>query len=345
VSRQKKPSQLTYEQLRQEVEDGRIEPLYLFVGEERYQQEQALRLLYGAVDESLRMFNISLFTIGSDNGYGLKTTPAMVIDAANQMPMMSARRIVVVRDFDKVKEDELATVSAYIDRPAPMTTMVFQAVSPDKRRKLTMALIKACTVVIFDPLDESRAGRWAEERLKRSGSTIEHAALRLLIGLVGTHLSRLASELDKLAAYADGGLITSAAVQQLVPRAKEHKFWELWDAINKRDRKNALKLMERMLDDTDALPVLTSLANYYRKLLIGKDLLERGASQEEIKKATGQWSGPFFTKMRGTSRAGLAHHLHRIAEVDNALKNSEATPRLLMQFLIAELTLPPAGVR
>ena len=341
----KRASGRTYEDLRREVEDGRIEPLYLFVGEEQYLQEHALRLLHNTVDKALRMFNVSVYSIGSDNGTGSKTTAAMVIDAANQMPMMSARRMVVVRDFDKIKEDEQGMVFAYLDDPAPLTTMVFQAVSPDKRRKLTTALTKQCAVVTFDLLDEPRAARWAEDRLKRSGCTIEPGALRLLIGLVGTRLNRLVNELDKLAAYADGGAITSAAVQELVPRAKEHTSWELWDAINGRDRKRALKLMERLLDDSDALPILGSLASLYRRLLTGKELIDRGASSQEITKATGQWSQSFFARLRGTPRAELVHGLRRIAEVDNAIKNSEATPRLQMQYLVAELTLPPAGKR
>ncbi|MEK6325440.1 MAG: DNA polymerase III subunit delta [Acidobacteriota bacterium] len=341
----KRTSGRTYEDLCREVEDGRIEPLYLFVGEEEYLQEGALRLLHDTVDEALRMFNISAYSIGSDNGTGSKTTAAMVIDAANQMPMMSARRIVIVRDFDKIKEDEQAMVLTYLAHPAPTTTMVFQAVSPDKRRKLTTALTKTCAVVTFDLLDEPRAARWAEDRLKRNECTIEPGALRLLIGLVGTRLNRLVNELDKLAAYAGGDAITSAAVQELVPRAREHTSWELWDAINGRDRKRALKLMERLLDDSDALPILGSLASLYRKLLTGKELIDHGASSQEITKATGQWSQTFFKRLHATPRADLVHGLRRIAEVDNAIKNSEATPRLQMQYLIAALTLPPTARR
>jgi len=341
----KRASGHTYEDLRRSIEDGRIEPLYLFVGEEQYLQEQALRLLSETVDEALRLFNISVYSIGSDNGTGSKTTAAMVIDAANQMPMMSARRVVVVRDFDKIKEDEQGAVFAYLNDPAPLTTMVFQAVAPDKRRKLTAALTKTCEVVTFDLLDESRAARWAEDRLKRSGCSIDPAAVRLLIGLVGTGLNRLVNEIDKLAAYAAGGTITSAIVQELVPRAREHRSWELWDAINGRDRKRALKLMERLLDDSDALPILGSLASLYRRLLTGKELIDRGASPQEITKETGQWSQSFFKRLRGTPRADLVQGLRRIAEVDDAIKNSEATARLQMQYLIAELTLPPAGKR
>ncbi|HXI94144.1 MAG TPA: DNA polymerase III subunit delta [Blastocatellia bacterium] len=331
------------EELRREVEGGRIGPLYLFLGEEQYLQERALRLLHNTVDEALRVFNVSVFSIGSDNGNGSKTTAAMVIDAANQMPMMSSRRIVVVREFDKIKEDEQELVLAYLKNPAPTTTMVFQAVSPDKRRKLTAALMKTCAVMTFDLLDESRASRWAEERLKERGCSIEPGALRLLIGLVGTGLTRLVNELEKLAAYADGGAINSATVQELVPRASEHTSWELWDAINARDRKRALKLMERLLDDSDALPILGSLASLYRRLLTGKELVEGGASSQEITKATGQWSQTFLNRLRRASRSEIVHGLRRIAEVDNAIKNSEGTPRLQMQYLVAELTLSPGA--
>lgn len=339
----KKPSGPGFDDLRREVEGGRIQPLYLFLGEEQYLQERALRLLRDVVDEGLRVFNVSAFSIGSDNGAGSKTTAAMVIDAANQMPMMSARRIVVVRDFDKIKEDEQELVLAYLKNPAPTTTMVFQAVSPDKRRKLTAALIKTCAVFTFDFLDEGRVKRWAEARLKKSGCSMEPAALSLLIGLVGTGLTRLVNELEKLAAYADGGAINSAAVQELVPRAREHAGWELWDAINGRDRKRALKLMERLLDDSDALPILGALASLYRRLLTGKQLIEGGASPQEITKATGQWSDTFFTRLRRASRAEIVHGLRRIAEVDNAIKNSEGTPRLQMEYLVVELTLPPSA--
>ena len=326
--------------LRSEVSQGHIASLYLFVGEERYQQQRALQILYDTIDESLRLFNLTVLTIGADNGNGSKTTAAMVIDSANQMPMMAARRIVVVRDFDKIKEDEQDVVFAYLKNPAPKTTVVFQAGSPDKRRKLTAALVKSCDVITFDALDEGQATRWAEDYLKELGCKIETAALKMLIGLIGTGLARLSNELEKLAAYANGGAINTAAVQELVPRAREHASWELWDAIISRDRRRALKLMNRLLDDSDPLPILGALASYYRKLLIGKELIEGGASKQEVTKATNQWSDAFFNGLRRIPRADFVHGLRRIAEVDNAIKNSEATPRLQMEYLIVELTLP-----
>jgi DNA polymerase-3 subunit delta len=236
----------------------------------------------------------------------------------------------------------------YLKKPSPTSTVVFQAVSLDQRRKLTSALMKTCTVVAFERLTEQQATRWAEEFLKRRGCRIEPSALGHLIGLVGTRLNRLSNELEKLATYAGGGFINSAAVDELVPRAREHSSFELWEAILERDRKRALKLMQRLLDDGDNvhLMILGSLAALYRKILTGKELMARGASFEEISKATGQYgqrAKEFNMRIGRMAREEIIHGLRRITEVDNSIKNSEATPKLQMQYLIAELTLPDSA--
>jgi len=253
---------------------------------------------------------------------------------------MFARRIVVVRNFENINQEESEFLTPYLAQPMPSTALVFQTRSLDKRKKISTALLKFCTVVSFERPTPERLGNWAREYVNRQQRKIEPAALSILIELVGNNMMRLRNELDKLSSYTDEGTINTAAVQELVPRAREHASWELWDAIISRDRKRALKLMNRLLDDSDPLPILGSLASYYRKLLIGKELVESGASKQEVTKATNQWSDAFFNGLRRTPRADFVQGLRRIAEVDNAIKNSEATPRLQMEYLIVELTLP-----
>jgi DNA polymerase-3 subunit delta len=193
-------------------------------------------------------------------------------------------------------------------------------------------------------LTDQQATRYAEEFLKRRGCRIEPSALGHLIGLVGTRLNRLVNELEKLALYAGGGIINNSAVEELVPRAREHTSWELWDAIIERNRKRALRLMERLLDDgNDPLMVLGALAGLYRRMLAAKELMAKKAPTEEVNKATGRYgrnAEVFNRRILHTPREEIVHGLRRIAQVDNAIKNSEATPRLQMEYLIAELTLP-----
>ena len=343
----KKLDGITYEDFRRQIKERRIEALYLFAGEEQYLAERALNLLYNTVDEAERAFNIFKFTIGESSPTGAKTTAADALDTANEMTLSTSRRIIVIKDFDKIREDETEMVLEYLKRPAPASTIVFQTISLDQRRKISTALLKACAVVAFDRLSEQQAARWAEGYLKLRDCRIEPAALGLLIGLVGTRLSRLANELDKLASYAGGGFINSATVEELVPRAREHTTWELWDAILERNRKRALRLTERLLDDgNDPLMILGALAGLYRRLLAAKDLIARGAEADEVNRATGRYgrnATDFNARVNRSAREEIVHGLRRIAQVDNAIKNSEATPRLQIQYLVAELTLPESA--
>jgi DNA polymerase III subunit delta len=342
----KKLDGLSFEEFRRSIKEGRLAPLYLFVGDEQYLQERAVKMLFNTMDEATRVFNASIYSIG-DTAAGEKVSTWTAIETANQIPMIAARRIIVIRDFDKIKDDENELMLDYLKSPSPTATVVFQAASLDQRRKLTSALMKTCEVVVFERLSEQQAAKWAEEFLKLRGCRIEPGALGHLIGLVGTRLTRLSNELEKLATYAGGGFISNTAVEELVPRAREHTSWELWDAIIDRNRNRALKLMDRLLEDgSEPLVILGALAGLYRRMLAAKELMLRRASTEEVNKATGRYGRNaeiFNARILRTSREEITHGLRRIAGVDNAIKNSEATPKLQMQFLIAELTLPDSA--
>ncbi|HLG16120.1 MAG TPA: DNA polymerase III subunit delta [Blastocatellia bacterium] len=339
---------LDFQEFRRQVKQGQVEPLYLFAGAEQYYQETALQTLFATLDEAGRMFNnISTFRIDEVGASGVRVTAAAAIDAANQLPMMSARRIVVIRDFDKTKEGELDIILNYLKRPSPTSTVVFQAASLDQRRKLTGALLNACTVVTFDFLDEHEAARRARDFLKRRGCTIEDRTLEKLLGLVGTRLSRLVNELEKLATYTGEGMITLDAVERLVPRAREHSGLELWDAIVEGDPQRAIRLTHRLLDDGEEPVVLIgSLGGLYRRMLAGKELIARKAPQQELMKATAHY-GPRLAAMTRhlarTSRGEIIRGLHRIAEVDNAIKNAEAPAWLQVEYLVAELVMDARG--
>ena len=335
----------TYEEIKRQIKERRIDPLYLLVGEELYFQERVISLLFDSLGEAGRMFNVSVLSMAGDAAS--KATAAQVVDTANQLPMMGGRRIIVVRDFEKLKEEDCELLLEYLKHPSPTSTVVFQAVSLDQRRKITTALFKACTVVHFELLADDEARRWAEKYLKQRGCSIEPAALGHLIGLVGTQLTRLVNELEKLSAYAGGGSINISAIEQLVPRAREHTNWELWDAVLDRDRKRAMRLAQRLLaGGAEPVMLVGMLAGLYRRMLAAKELMTRGASRDEVNKATGRFgrgAEEFNERVRRAAREEIIHGLRRLAEVDDAIKNSQGTPRLQIEYLVAELTLPESA--
>jgi len=106
-------------------------------------------------------------------------------------------------------------------------------------------------------------------------------------------------------------------------------------------------LTQRVLDDgAEPVMLVGALAGLYRRMLAAKDLMARKAPSEEIMKATGQYgqrAAAFNARVLRTPREEIIHGLRRIAQVDVAIKGSEATPRLQIEYLVAELTLPESA--
>jgi DNA polymerase-3 subunit delta len=330
-----------------QLQAGKIEPLYLLEGAEGYLREQALkRLTAAAVEESVRDFNLVTISVAQRN-----LDEALAL--ARQMPMISPRRVVVVTDFEAVSDErQLETLKDYVRAPVETTALVFLSAGLDNRRNIATLLRKACAVVRFEPLDErEEAPRWVAEYVARAGCFIEPPAAAYLVGMVGTELRRLASELDKLVAYVGGqGRITKQEIEELVRYSREHSNFELTDAILDGDRRRALTLLNHIFANPPESPqtlaplILGAIASNYRKMLAAKELMRQNAPNSEVAKAVGMpdWKvGRFNECVRRVEAERILGGIARIAAADVALKSSLATPRLQLELLICELC-PPA---
>lgn len=315
---------------------GRIDPLYLFVGPERFLRREAIDLLTGTVDEAFRPFNVDSFSAA-------ETDLETILDVARQLPMMSARRLVVVAQPDAIRESAQETLEAYLKDPVETAVVVFVADALDQRRKTATALAKTCTTVSFAALSEPDAVRWVEARVRQLGARIERPALGAIVDLAGTELTRLSVEVEKLVAHAGTGAIDVPAVRALVTRSREHQVWDLTDAILARDRGRAIRVVARQLDaGEDPLGLLGLLASTYRKMLVAKELMARHAPAAEVQAAVKfpPWKmSDFNAQVRKMPAASIVRALARFDEVDAAIKSSIGTPRLQLEILVCELTL------
>src|SRR5262245_20483927 len=325
------------------VQSGRIAPLYLFEGSERYLRDQALKkLLEVAVDESARDFNFARISVAQGN-----LDDALAL--ARQFPMISARRMVLITGFEAISDDkQLEALKDYVRAPAETTALVFVSDALDNRRNIATMLRKACEVVSFDPLDEREAApRWIRDYVARAGCFIEPQAAAYLVGMVGVDLTRLSAELDKLINYAgEKGRIGKPEIDVLVLNSREHSNFELTDAILDGDRRRALNLLDRIYanaserPETLSLMILGAIASNYRKMLAAKELMRQNAPNSEVAKAVGMSPYAvtrFNERARKMETERILRGIARIAQTDVALKTSLATPRLQLEMLICEL--------
>ena len=134
---------------------GKFAPLYLFEGKEAYLREQAVkRFAIAAVDDAMRDFNYARLALNEgDLGEALAL--------ANQFPMISARRLVVVTAFEAVNDErQLEQLKAYLQNPADTTVLVFVSEALDNRRTIA-TMLPLVAIQVRSNGNVSSARRWS----------------------------------------------------------------------------------------------------------------------------------------------------------------------------------------
>ena len=329
-------SALTRQHLERSLKEGNVRPLYLLIGPETYLRDEDARTI---ADEALREtllreFNESRFSLASGN-------VREAIAAAEQLPMMSAKRVVRITDFGKLREPDEDVLIRYLKRPAESSVVIFVAEDLDRRKKWTNELLDKCAVVEFPAVKDGEARAWAKENLRRLKVSADERVLGEIITLVGTDIQTLSSELEKLASAAiEIGRITSEMVDDLVGRSRELSNFALGDQLISRNRKRAMETLHRLLDDgAEPVMLIGLIAGNYHRLAIAKDLLTRGKRDEifRVVRMPSFKQQEFVDTLQRSDASSIARGIERIAAADLAIKTSQATPRLQLEMLVCEL--------
>ena len=317
------------------IKDASPEPLYLLQGVETYQRDAAVRMLSdrALAGTLLREFNETTFSLFTDSA-------GDAVAAAEQLPMMSERRVVRIKHFSKLREMDEEVLIRYLDNPAPSSVVIFVADDLHKGKRLSKALMDKCVVVDFPALNDGDAKTWAKGRLQSMNVTIDEQALNQLVALVGTDLQTLNSEVEKLANAAfNDGRITRELVNALIGRSRELSNFDLGNQLVAGDRKRAMQTLHRLLeDDVPEVMLLGLIASNYHKLAVAKELLNRGARDEVVRMVPSFRRNEFLATLQKSSSEKLASGIKKIAAADLAIKTSQGTPRLQLEFLVSELS-------
>ncbi|MEZ4504054.1 MAG: hypothetical protein R3C39_15635 [Dehalococcoidia bacterium] len=192
--------------------------------------------------------------------------------------------------------------------------------------------------------EPSEVTRWVLERAARRGISVEPRAANRLVDLVGADLWVLASELEKLARYAEGRAVSVADVDLLTPEAREETIFEIVDAAVEGRAADALLKMRRNLEHGSETPLryIAMIARQLRGMVRAAELLEAGAAPDEIASATRMAAGSYpLRKLTGQARtAGLRASedaLRAVEAADHAIKTGRLTDLLALELLVLQL--------
>ncbi|MEO8334636.1 MAG: DNA polymerase III subunit delta [bacterium] len=311
----------------------KFDPVYYFYGDDDFLKDRSVRELVDAtVESSTRDFNL-------EQRRGADLDAEALDSLLSTPPMLAERRVVVVRDVDKLKKDARKLLDDYLKRPAPDCVLLL--VSPTSV-KADKGLSDRSTAVEFAPLTGDRLPKWIVYQVETVLSrTITPDAISLLVEAVGEDLSQLAVELEKLASYSDA-VIDEAAVSAVVGVRREESLGALLDAIAARDAARAMELLPGVLQQPKLNPVVLTmhLTTQTMALAYGEAARARGSNPRglfnefmSLLKETGAFPGRPWGEAVTTwtkycdrwSSADLDSALATLLATDEALKDTRVS--------------------
>jgi DNA polymerase III subunit delta len=338
-----RPEALDAVSLRKELSAGRIAPVYLIHGEETFLLEEALASLRKAVlgegGEDQSEWSLSILDGGS-------VSLAEILDAARTLPMFSRRRMVLVKDAEKIREPDADPLKEYLKDPTPTTCLVFTAGpgKPDFRRSFFRALQERARVAAFPPVKGASLPSWVRRHLRDRGAEIEPEAMALLESLGASGLFRIEQELNKALEYlSPSRQITAEALGETLGTAAAGSIFEMAERAGAGEIGEAVRLLRSLLaEGEEPTRLLFLVARHLRILILGKSLVGQGLRGKELAQALGIPPYPFIvdkvTKLIARfPETASAPSLRRILEADRALKGGGGKGPAILERLILDL--------
>ena len=340
------------EDLRNQLRRREIAPVYLLFGPETHLRDIAAKTItdLSFADGDLRDFNETSFSLNTEDN--LKSALA----AAEQLPMMASRHVIRITDIrisatgfrDTITEDHEPVLSAYLANPSPNSVVIFVADELNGVRKMGKFLRDKTAAVEFARLDDHQLAEWARKEIRDAEAEIDEPTLAFLLARVGPDVRRLTNEINKLAAAAlPGKIITSELIEALVANSRELSNFDLTDHLVAGRKSQALAVLQKILDDgAEPLALLGLISYNYRRLLMAKDMMSRGAERGAVAGAVKlryNDQEPFLAAARRADMRNLTRAIQRLAKADLAIKTSlgggSTGARMQIEMLVSELAL------
>ncbi|MBW3129769.1 DNA polymerase III subunit delta [Hymenobacter sp. NBH84] len=268
------PLTFSADELLAQLRQRQFQPVYVLQGEEPYYIDHVADIIeQTALAEHERGFNQVIL-------YGKDTDVAGILNQARRFPMMAERSVVIVKEAQAVAdlESEKAWpfLEAYLKNPLASTVLVlcYKHKTLDSRKKLGKLLAAKDTkaaVLTSNRLYDNQVPAWLTAYVRSKGQQIAPQATAMLAEYIGTDLSRLINEVDKMMLNLPAGQpIDEDLVQKMVGISKEYNIFELQSALIRRDVLKANRILlyfEANPKASPLIPNLTLLFNYFSRLL------------------------------------------------------------------------------
>lgn len=289
---------MSYQSIIQDVKAGKFAAVYFLHGPEPYFIDVISDAIEAhALAEHERAFNQTIL-------YGKDADHLAVVDSARRFPMMAERQLVIVKEAQDMKD--LKDLQSYVEKPAPTTVLVI--CHKHKNYNLNSGFGKAVKAgaVLFESkaLYDNEIPDWITGYLRDKKLKIEPHAAALIGEYLGTDLSKIANELDKLALnLAAGATVSDQDVERNIGISRDYNVFEFQKALGQRDALKVARIVNYFAANPKNNPmpvVIASLYGYFSKVYMLSELSQ--AHEKEVLEALNLRSAYFLKDYRATLR-------------------------------------------
>ena len=285
---------MTFEQILGSLKKKEYQPIYFLHGTEDYFIDSISTFAEKTIlSEGERAFNQSIL-------YGKESDHLAVVDLARRYPMMSKYQVIVVKEAQEMKS--LKKLITYIENPTPSTILFIC----HKHKKLNLNTVFGKKLkqkaVIFEakPLYDNQIGDWIVRYLKKKKLNISSQTANIIAEYLGTKLSKVVNELDKLALnLPTGSEINPKHVEEYIGISKDYNVFELQKALTQRDILKANRITKYFAANPKKAPMpvaIASLYNFFSKVYMLHFL--KNKSDQEVLQALKLRSAFFLREYR-----------------------------------------------
>ena len=301
-------------QIEKDISEGQVKPIYFFCGEETYYADRLTNFIANKIlPEEARDFNQNIF-------YGKESTPEHIMTVAKQIPMMSEKRVVIIKEAQEMSR-VFEKFMPYFENAVPSTIMVvnYKGKALDARKKITKVIKKNALYLEHKKLYDYQIAGWITAVLKEKKRTIEPKAAQMLADYLGNDLGRVVNELEKLfLVVSKEKIIKDDHIEKNIGISKEFNNFEFQNAIGTKNLNKAFKIAHYFAENPKRYPLILTIGlinKFFTNLFVYHGLRNKSASNVASKLKI----NPYFVKDYQT--AAQHYPIRKVAIVLSEIKN------------------------
>jgi len=243
-----------------------IKPIYFLMGDEPYYIDKIADFIsQNVLSEEEKGFNQMVV-------YGKDTSLDEIVSHAKRFPMMADHQVVIVKEAQHLTRT-IEQLISYVENPQNTTVLVFcyKYKKLDKRKKLYKSIAKNGVLFESKKLYENQVADWIRRVLSGRGYGISPKSSAMLVEYLGTDLSRIDNELQKLyLSIKKGQEITPELIERHIGISKDYNNFELKKAIAERNLSKASRIVRYFSQnpkDNPFVVTVTLLHTFFSQLL------------------------------------------------------------------------------